>query len=540
MTRRLTLIALAMLFALPVLALGSAWVGWADPATRAVLWHLTQTVLPDYTLTSLTLCVLVAVGVLTVGLSSAVCVSLTDFAGRRWLEWGLLLPLAMPAYVVAYAYTDLLQYSGALQTALRNATGQGGRWFPEVRNLWGAAWVFTFTLYPYVYLLARTALREAAPSLLEAARMLGLDWRERVWRVALPLARPAVAAGTALALMETLADYGVSSYFGLQTYTAGIYKAWLALDDRLAAAQLATALLALVSVLLWVERLARARQRYAVGRPGASGTAGDARKLTGRAAALAWLVCAIPIVMGFVLPVLALLHPLYQTWPDLIWSSYLAWVGHSLRLGAVGAALAVVLAAGLAFARRDAPTLLARTAAQWASLGYALPGAVVVVGLLLPLGWLQAAAPGLQAGYWMLSLPLALIWAYLIRFTPVALQTLDSAYARISPNQDAAARLLGASRWALWWRVHGPQLRPSLGVAALLVFVDVMKELPATLVLRPFDSDTLAVMTFQLARDERLGEAALPALTLVAVGLVPVLLLMRTLQPAGRALKSPP
>ena len=526
---------LATVLTLPVVSLGLSWLQW-NADVGQVLGEMARTVLPRYAATSLWLCVAVAVGVAVVGLGTACAVTLFDFPGRRTLEWALLLPLAMPAYVVAYAYTDFLQFSGPLQVGLREAFGWQGRVFPEVRNTAGAAWVFTFTLYPYVYLLARTALSERAGQLMEAARLLGAPLSRRIREVALPLARPAVAAGMALALMETLADFGVASYFGIQTFTAGIYKAWLVMDNRLAAAQLATVLLVVVAVLLRLEQGAQRRMRFAVVKGArAGGAEAQPERLQGRWALLAWLACALPVALGFVLPVLAMLRPLLGEWDSLAWGPFVGWARNSLALAAVSAALAVAVALALALAVRvhTGPGLVGRASrgvAQLASLGYAVPGAVVVVGLLLPVGWWQAVQPDTAVGHWVTATALGLVWAYLVRFVAVALQSVNSGYARIPVSLDESARMLGTTGWGLARRVHWPLLRRSTAAAALLVFVDVMKELPATLVLRPFNSDTLAVMTYQLARDERLGEAALPALALVAVGLLPVLLLSRTLR----------
>ena len=531
--RQFLFLLLTAVFMLPVLAVMASWLsmGDADSAAWQILREMAQTVLPDYLGTTLLLSVLVGVGVVVVGLSCAAAVTLFDFPGRRFFEWALLLPLAMPAYVVAYAYTDFLQFSGPFQTMVRELTGWQGRVFPEVRNLGGAAWVFIFSLYPYVYLLARTALSERAAQLMEAARLLGAPMRRRMFEIALPLARPAVAAGTALALMETLADFGVSSYFGIQTFTAGIYKAWLSMDNRLAAAQLSTMLLAMVALLLFLERRSRQKLRFAASRGARAGSM-DARaqRLTGGQPGLAWLLCGVPVLAGFVLPVLFMLRPLIADWSVLSWGSFSGWALNSVRLGLISAVLAVALALALAFSVRRRPDAPTRWAVQLAGLGYAVPGAVIVVGLLLPVGWLQARWPESGAGYLMTATALGLVWAYLVRFCAVALQSVQIGYARIPASFDDSARMLGSGEWGLLKRVHWPLLRRSTAVALLLVFVDVMKELPATLVLRPFNSDTLAVVAYQLARDERLGEAALPSLALVLVGLIPVIMLSRTLR----------
>lgn len=534
MSRRLVfpslLLAAVGLLMLPVLAVLLSWMQFNAQASD-ILRQMLQTVLPDYALTSLVLCLSVGLGVALVGIATASAVTLFEFPGRRIFEWALLLPLAMPAYVVAYAYTDFLQYGGPLQVWLRASFGLQGRLLPEVRSLSGAVLVFTVALYPYVYLLARSALSERAVHLMEAARLLGAPLSRRIREVALPLARPAVAAGVALALMETLADFGVSSYFGIQTFTAGIYKAWLSMDNRIAAAQLATVLLLVVAVLLRLERLAQKRMRFVSSRSVRS-SAADASpvKLFGGRAVLAWFVCALPIALGFVLPVLFTLRPLVRGWDQVLWARFAGWAFNSVYLAALGAVLATALAVCLAYFVRTQPSRLTRSAVQLASLGYAIPGAVIVVGLLMPVGWLQSAAPASSVGYWLTATVLGIVWAYLVRFSAVALQAMESGYARIPISLDDSARMLGTTGVGLLTRVHWPLLQRSVATAGLLVFVDVMKELPATLVLRPFNSDTLAVVTYQLARDERLGEAALPALALVLVGLLPVALLSRTLR----------
>lgn len=531
--RTLPLLLLAAALALPVLALLGAWLPGAAGGAQAlaILRAMAATVLPGYVWTTFWLGLWVALGAAAVGMATAAAVTLFDFPGRRHLEWLLLLPLAMPAYVTAYAYTDFLQFSGPLQSGLREAFGLQGRLLPEVRSLGGAVWVFIFSLYPYVYLLARTALGERAAHLMEAARLMGAPLRRRVWQVALPLARPAVAAGVALVLMETLADFGVVSYFGIQTFTTGIYKAWLAMDDRMAAAQLATILLALVLLLLWLESRAQRRMRFAASSAGRAGSAeAQPQPLRGAACAGAWALCLLPVLLGFVAPVAFMLRPLAADWSVLPWDRFVQWAASSVRLGAITAVLAVAVALALAYAVRRRPDRATRAVVRVASIGYAVPGAVIVVGLLLPVGWLQAWQPEWGLGALVTTTALGIVWAYLVRFCAVALQTVQSGYARIPASLDDCARILGSSGWGLLSRVHVPLLKRSVLAALLLVFVDVMKELPATIVLRPFNSDTLAVVAYQLARDERLGEAALPSLALVAVGLVPVILLSRTLR----------
>ena len=541
---RLLALAVCALLALPLLGVLGAWFVPQEGGLE-LLRHLFTTVMPGYALSSLWLALGVALGVTLLGGATAAAVTLFDFPGRRHFEWALLLPLAMPAYVLAYAMTDFLQFSGPLQTALRSLTGARGALWPDVRSLPGAIVLFTLALYPYVYLLTRGALVERGLHLMEAARLLGAGLGRRVREVALPLARPAIAAGVALALMETLADYGVGAYFGLATFTTGIYKAWLAMGDRVAAAQLATLLLAVVAGLLWAERRAQARLRFTGTRGAASAREARPVPLYGRRAALAVALCAMPVLLGFVLPVAVLLHAVLREslqggagagegLGGLPWARFAGWALTSLKLASIAALAAVVLALLLGFALRSKAAGAVRPLARLVSLGYAVPGAVIAVGLLGPVGWVQAAAPGSALAGWVTMAVTGsvagLLFAYLVRFSAVALQSVEAGYARIPASLDDTARTLGAGDARLFFGVHAPLLSRSAIAAALLVFVDVMKELPATLVLRPFDSDTLAVVAYNLARDERLAEAALPSLAIVAAGLIPVVLLSRALR----------
>ncbi len=548
---RRALLGLCLLLALPVAGVLGSWLGFDAVALRSLSAQW-STVLPGYAVNSLVLALSVALGTAGLGAATAAAVSLFEFRGRRLFEWALLLPLAMPAYVLAYAYTDFLQTSGGLQSALRAGLGLQGALWPDVRSLWGAVILFVLCLYPYVYLLTRAALAERGVPLMEAARMLGAGTGRRVREVALPLARPAIVAGVALALMETLADYGVGSYFGLATFTTGIYKAWLVNADQAAAAQLASMLLVLVGAALWLEKRAQRRMRFVGTRRGAMHAA-DARALalTGPRALLAQTICALPVLLGFVLPVAVLLGLAWQEWRHaaqtdlaLPLARFASWAWTSLKLAGLASALAALLALALAFSMR-APNVMRSGAARHAwpsapgsawglqvaartvSMGYAVPGAVIAIGILVTMGWAQSRWPQIGVASLVTGTVFGLMYAYMVRFAAVALQSVEAGYARVPASLDETARMLGTSRSRVFFGLHLPLLRRSVMVAMLLVFVDVMKELPATLVLRPFDTDTLAVVAYQLARDERLGEAALPSLAIVLVGLLPVLLLAR-------------
>jgi iron(III) transport system permease protein len=464
-----------------------------------------------------------------------------EFPGRRYFEWALVLPLAMPAYVMAYVYTDFLQFVGPVQTALREVFGweHGDYWFPDIRSLPGAVLMFVCVLYPYVYLLARAAFLERASGMLEAARTLGMGPWQGFVSVSLPLARPAIAAGIALALMETLADYGTVAYFAVNTFTTGIYRAWFSLGDRVAAAQLAAMLLSFVLFLLMVERVSRGRARYnnTTGRnrpmPGA--------QLSGAAALLAVLVCVVPLLLGFVLPATLLLRMALTEGDAQFGERFLMLSRNSFVLAGITASIGVFLALLMAYGARLLQSAFARGLNRLVGLGYAVPGAVIAVGVLIPVTRLDNWLAG-QWEHWFGTNPgllltggiAALIYAYLVRFLAVALHTVESSLAKITPNMDDAARCLGLGQGETLRRVHAPMLRGSLFTAALLVFVDVMKELPATLVMRPFNFDTLATQVYTLASDERLAEASTASLAIVAVGLLPLIALSRQISQARK------
>ena len=532
------------LVALPVLSVFASF--WSAGESVETLRHLIATIIPSALLQTSLLGAAVVAGVVVVGAATAWLVATCEFAGRRIFEWALLLPLSMPAYIVAYAYTDYLQYAGPLQTALREGFGwqRGDYWFPEIRSLAGAAFVFIVVLYPYVYLLARTAFLARTAAMMDAARSLGQTPWQTWWSVNLPLARPAIAAGALLALMETIADYGAASYFGLQTFTTSIYRAWFSLGDRLAASQLAAVLLVLVLALFYVEHRASGRARFFT--PTASQRPAARSALTRGRSAAAVAICVLPVLLGFVVPVLLLLRLLLPAWQSVDWARYATWLANTLMIGVAAAIVALIAVVALAYTARSttrgAPSALVRSAVRLMSLGYAVPGAVIAVGILVPLAAFDnrldsavQSAFGVGTGLLLTGSVFALLYGYLVRYFAVAYQAVEAGLTRITPAMDASARSLGSTPLDTFVRVHLPILRPSILAAGLLVFVDVMKELPATLVLRPFNFDTLAVIAYQMASDERLGQAALPALTIVLAGVVPVALLSRAISRASEA-----
>lgn len=524
-------VVVAVLIAAPVLSVFSnVFIG----ETGDTWAHLADTVLGEFMWNTVVLCIGVGLGVSSIGVTSAWLTTMLDFPGRRFFEWALVLPLAMPAYVMAYVYTDFLQFVGPLQTWLRETFEwrRGDYWFPDVRTVGGAVAMFMFVLYPYVYMIARAAFLERAGGMLEAGRSLGLGPWGSFFRVSLPLARPAVVAGTALALMETLADFGTVSYFGVQTFTTGIYRAWFSLGDRIAAAQLSAALLAFVVLVLAFEHMSRGRARF-------NNTSRQASmpvrlRLPRALGLLAAFACFMPLLLGFLLPAALLLQMAFAEGDAQFGPRFVHLARNSFVLAAVTAVIAVVLAVVLGYAARLARTRLPRALNRVVGLGYAVPGSVIAVGVLIPLtrldNWLAQsweAAFGTNPGLLLTGGIAALVYAYLARFLAVALQTVESSLGKITPSMDDASRSLGFGKWATLRRVHIPMLRGSLLTAGLLVFVDVMKELPATLVIRPFNFDTLATQAHTLAADERLAEASTAALIIVVVGLLPMFIISR-------------
>lgn len=525
-------VALALLLALPVLVV----VGFVFVPAGDVWRHLVDTVLADYVVNSLLLMLGVALGTLIGGVGTAWLTTMCQFPGRGLFEWALLLPMAMPAYIIAYTYTGLLDVAGPVQSGLRELMdwGYGDYWFPRVRSLPGAAVMLSLVLYPYVYMLARAAFLSQSLAVLEVSRTLGNGpWRTFL-TLALPLARPAVVAGLALALMETLADYGTVQYFGLSTFTTGIFRTWFGLGNPAAAAQLAAVLLGFVFALILLERWSRAGARYHATGQREQGI--RRLRLHGLKGLLAWLFCLLPLLFGFLLPAGQLAFWSWSFAADGASDGFWRLTANSLGLAAGAALLAVGLALVIGYGKRLYPVASVRVSARVAGLGYAVPGTVIAVGVLIPFAWLDNALDarmrdwfGLSTGLLLSGTLFALVFAYLVRFLSVALQTVESGLGKIRPAIDDASRSLGLTPARTLRRVHVPMLRGSLLTAGLLVFVDVLKELPATLILRPFDFNTLAVRAYELASDERLADSGPAALTIVLAGLLPVILLSRAI-----------
>jgi iron(III) transport system permease protein len=523
---RLASFTVAAIVAAPILVVALSWFTPAGEVWR----HLVQTVLGELLLNTVVLMLGVGGGVFLLGAGLAWLTTMYDFPWRRLFDWALMLPLAIPAYVLAFVAVALLDFSGPVQGSLRAIFGSSN-WFPPIRSAGGVIAVMVLAFYPYVYMLARAAFLAQGRRMLETGRVLGLAPRAAFLRVALPMARPALAAGVALALMEALADFGAVAIFNYDTFTTAIYKAWLGLFSLPAAAQLASLLLLFVAVALIGERQLRGRARYhAALRHGR-----DQRyRLTGARAFGATVACALVLLLAFIIPVGQLF---YWAWENARIDFDVRYLRFFLNTVALGAAAAIVTTFGallLAYTYRLKPDRWVAGAVRFATLGYALPGSVLAVGIMVSFVWLDRQfAQWLQSIFGIAIGPLltgsliALLLAYGVRFMAVAHGPIDSSFERIKPSLWQAARSLGASNREILWRVSIPLLRSGLLSAALLVFVEVMKELPATLLLRPFGWDTLATRVFEMTSEGQWERAALPALTLVLAGLIPVVMLVR-------------
>lgn len=533
------LLGTALIVALPVLVVLSHIVMPVDEVWQ----HLASTVLPRYLGNTLFLMISVGLGTLILGTGTAWLVVMCRFPGRRLFEWALLLPLAVPTYVIAYAYTDFLQFSGPLQGWLRELFGweHGDYWFPNIRSLGGAATLIALVLYPYVYMLARASFMEQSVCMLDVGRTLGRGPWRLFASVAIPLSRPALVGGVSLVLMETLNEFGAVQYFGVDTFTTGIYRTWFGLGEQVAAAQLAACLLAFVIALVLLERASRGKRRY-------FHTSSRYQRLPefrlgGWRAASAFLACLLPILGGFLIPSGILTQLAIEQGDSLFGTRFIDYARNSLVLATIAALIAVALAVVLSYGVRLNDTRLTRTATRISAMGYAIPGSVVAVGILIPFAWLDNAIniwllerSGQVVGLIFSGSAFILIYAYVVRFLAVSFNAVEASLGKVTPSMDAASRTLGHTATGTLKRVHTPIMRGSLLAACILVFVDVMKELPATIILRPFNFDTLAVRAHSLAADERLAEASTASLAIVVVGIIPVILLslaMRRSRPGG-------
>lgn len=519
-----------------VLALPVVCIPWLALFPEENIWpHLISTVLPGYVTTTVGLMLGVTFGVLTMGVTSAWLVTMCRFPGRRIFEWALLLPMAVPAYVIAYVYTDLLEYAGPVQQLVREIGGWNSAadyWFPEIRSLGGAIAMMSLVLYPYVYLLSRAAFLEQSVTLLDASRTLGCSPWATFLRVSLPMARPSIATGVALALMETLNDVGTVDFFAVQTLTLGIYDVWLNMGNIGGAAQIAMVMLVFVMILLTIERQSRRRHRHYQ----SSGRLKElpAHRLHGARAGLACLACFLPVAAGFVIPAIVLVTYAVRYF-DRSWTpEFLRYAFNSLALSSTSALVAVCLAMVLVYGRRLVGGKLIGGAVSLASFGYAVPGAVLAIGVIIPLAGFDNALDGFvrerfgfSTGLLFSGTVFAIVFAYVVRFLAIALGSVDSSLSKVTPTMDMAARTLGHGPLATFFKVHLPLIRGGVLIAALVVFVDCMKELPATLILRPFNFDTLATYVYQFASDELIEQASLGALGIVLAGLIPVIVLSR-------------
>ncbi|WP_434053416.1 MAG: iron ABC transporter permease [Roseibium sp.] len=526
-------IAITGLVLLPVAA-----IVWIALSPTGDLWgQLLRTVLPGSLQTTLLL--MAGVGVITaaVGVGTAWTVTMCEFPGRRILDWALLVPLAVPTYIVAFAYIEILDYTGPVQSLIRSVFGfktSREYWFPEIRSLGGAVFVMSAVLYPYVYLTARASFLIQSASMLDVSRTLGASPYGLFFRIALPLARPAIAIGVSLALMECLNDIGAVTFFGVRTLTFSVYDVWLNRSSLSGAAQLALAMLVMVLLLIWLERLGRNRQRFDAG-GSAKQRAPTRFTLTGFRAALVFAICFLPILFGFVIPGLLLADRASRRLDTLLTPGFLETIWNSFSLAAIAAFLTVVISVALAYALRINNKGPLKAAVRLASVGYAIPGTVLAIGILIPLAtfdnaldaWMRETF-GVKTGLLLLGSGTGLVYAYVVRFLAVSYGQVEGGFGRITPHLDMAARTLGRNTGQTLTQVHIPLLKPILLSAALLSFVDCMKELPATILLRPFNFETLATTVFEAASREAFEEAALPSLAIVLVGLIPVIYLARS------------
>ncbi|MCS6154580.1 iron ABC transporter permease [Shewanella baltica] len=526
--------AVATMLVLPLVAL----ILQALQPDEAVFGHLMATVLPTYIINSLLLIFWVSLGALLLALPCAWLMARCEFVGRRYLQWALLLPLAMPGYIVAYVYTDLLDYAGPVQRSLRTIfswSSPQDYFFPDIRTLGGAACMLSLVLFPYIYLLARTAFMEQSLSLAHASRIMGCSPWQSFWRLSLPMARPALVVGVALVAMETAADFATVNYFAVPTLTTAVYDTWLGYGNLTAAAKLSAIILLVVFSLIGFERFARRKQQLFQKQSRIQ--ASDLYRLSAAQTAVALSFCATLLLLAFLLPFGILLSYAIgyfeQSWDGRFWQLSL----NSLSLALITSFICCLIALLLMFVRRISPRSSDALPSRLASTGYALPGTVLAIGVLVPLTMLDFAINDLAdllgldgPGLILTGSVVALIFAFCVRFVAIAIGSVESSYKRISPSLDMVSLTMGQGPRQLLQRVHLPLLAKGLFAGALLVFIESMKELPAALLLRPIGFENLATYVFQFVSDEKLEHGALAAIVIVLVGLVPLIYLNRSLE----------
>ncbi len=524
----ITALAAALFVCVPLLTIFtvSFWPG--ENGTIARLWN---TVLPGYLLTTAKLVCGVGCGVLLLGVSTAWLMSTCDFPGRALFNHLLMMPMAMPAYLIAIVYIELLDFAGPVQSALRRVFGWSAvqdYWFPRITSLGGAIFLLSLVLYPYVFLMARTAFGEQAGRWIEVGQSLNLSPAQSFFKVVLPLARPAIVSGLLLAVMETVGDFGLVQLFSVNTFTVGIYNTWFGASNLADAARLASGLLMLMGILLLLERFSRRKKRYI--QP--AGAPPLRTRLTGAAGICACCWCLLPLFFGFLLPFSLQLYWCIDGLADIRTQTFVRDAANSLLLGATTAFCALFVALVLAYGRRLAPSRLLNAAVGLANTGYALPGPVVALGVLLPFAWIDRnllfftrTFTDFHLGYILSGSMVILVFALLVRFLAMAFGNIESGLGRISPRCDDAARMLKTSPSGILARIHLPLLKSSMLTAVLLVVVEVMKELPATLMLQPFNFSTLATRAFSYASEEMYKQASLWSVTIVATGIIPIFIL---------------
>ena len=528
----LALILFSSFFCIPVLIVcGSLFLPFDETWT-----HLVDTVLSDYVLNSFYLLIGVGFFSLLLSVVPAWLVTMYKFPGSRYLQWAILLPMSMPAYIIAYSYTGAFDAAGPVQTTIRDMTNlqYNEYWFPEIRSLGGAIAMLSFVLYPYIYLLARASFIEQSVCVLEVSRTLGCNALGAFKRVALPLARPAIIVGLSLVLMETLADYGTVQYFGISVFTTGIFKTWFGMDNSLVASQLSAILLLFVFVFLFLER--RSRKLLTFHHTSNRYSPLTKEKLTGIRGFLSLIVCFTPLLFGFIIPVSFLVDWAINAYSQVFDIDFYRLFMNSIFLAFITSLLALFIALLLGYINRNNFSLVNRFLVRFISLGYAVPGTVIAIGVLIPFAWFDNKLDNFlitnfntSSGLLISGTLFILIFAYLVRFLTIPINTVEASLEKIKPGIDEVAKTTGMSHFNLMKKIHIPIMRGSLLTCLLLVFVDVLKELPATLILRPFNFNTLAVRTFELANEERLAEAAVPALAIVIAGIIPVIIISNSI-----------